>query len=52
MFCLHIYVYVGGYVCTHRMHAWYLWKPKEGSGTPGIGVQDSYKLPCVCWELS
>ena len=42
--CLPACVYV------YRMHAWYLWRSKEGVRFPGSEVIDGCEFPWGCWK--
>lgn len=53
--CACIYVWL----CAHKCMCW-LWKPREGTGSTGVGVTDRYEPPdtdagnwthVLCWEL-
>lgn len=54
--CLHACMYVRecllACMSVHRMCVRCLWRPVEGSGSPGSGFADNYGLPHACRELS
>jgi hypothetical protein len=37
---------------VHRMHAWYLWKPKRSVRSLGAGGIDGCESLCGRWELN
>lgn len=43
-----VYRYLPACVFVHYMHTWYLWRPEESDGFPG--VTNSCKLRYRCWE--
>lgn len=39
-------------VSVQHGHAYFTWRPEQGTWSPGTGVTNGWKSPCECWELN